>query len=102
MTFFQGNLEKTGIYFQFYPTESNSPVPLLWYIGGDYGKGSVIRAMDFAGPLNWDADASAFKPKNAKSYTKNFNLLVMDFPCTYGFKWMNFDCPLADPKDLDA
>jgi len=94
ISFFQGNLENTGLYFQFYPTVSNKPVPLLWYIAGDFGTGSVIRALDFAGPLTWNNEAKAFNPqKNTKAYTQNFNLLLIDFPCGAGFGYHGLTCP---------
>jgi hypothetical protein len=70
-------------------------VPLLWYIAGDFGTGSVVRAMDFAGPLTWDVEAKAFNPKNAQAYTKNFNLLLIDFPCGYGFNFSELACPVG-------
>jgi hypothetical protein len=68
-------------------------VPLLWYIAGDFGTGSVIRALDFAGPLTWNDEKKMFNPKNAKAYTKNFNLLLIDFPCGYGFNFSELACP---------
>lgn len=68
-------------------------MPLLWYIAGDFGTGSVIRAMDFAGPLTWNDEGKKFNQKNAKAYTKNFNLLLIDFPCGYGFNFPDLACP---------
>ena len=50
--------------------------------------------MDFAGPLTWNEDLQNFNPKkNTSAYTKNFNLLLIDFPCGTGVGYHGMECP---------
>lgn len=100
--FYQGQLKNTGLYFQLYPSVKSNKVPLLLYIAGDYGNGSAIRAFDYAGPLIWNTTNSDFnKEININSLNQNNHLLLIDFPCSYGFSFIT-SCPKGPPTtDLE-
>ena len=66
--------------------------PLLIYLRGELGHGSVMKAYNGTGPFKMTANRTF--ANNSDSITQRFHMLAIDFPCNIGFSNdTNFDCP---------
>lgn len=88
-----GFLQKYNYFWNLFISDRKGlDTPVLIYLRGELGHGSVMKVYNGIGPIIIGPGKKLIS--NPASITKNFHLLAIDFPCNIGFtNDTNFRCP---------